>query len=160
MDPRDTKYDPNSIPNLANYNSTPVVTELYIYDTYLTNSNLANMHATLKPSMLELSCTRIELSSFAAHLEQPNEADPVTLSIFGQNTGTVAIPSITPLLTMLPISLYWCALDLSLTMTVLPSRMTLKVFFYHVPPDITILHHATIQVKSDFSVALAHASHP
>ena len=96
----------NSITNLPNYNSTPVVTELYIYDTYLTNSNLANMHATLKPSMLELSCTRIELSSFAAHLEQPNEVDSATLSTFGQNTATISMPSMTPPSTMLPINLF------------------------------------------------------
>ena len=35
MGPRDTKYDPNSIPNLTNYNSTPIVTKLYTYSTHI-----------------------------------------------------------------------------------------------------------------------------
>jgi hypothetical protein len=52
------------------------------------------MHATLKSSMLELQCTGLESSPFAAHLEQPDEADPAALSTFGQNTATVALPSI------------------------------------------------------------------
>jgi len=86
------------------------------------------MHATLKPSMLEPLCTEFELSPFAAHLEQPDEADPAALSTFGQNTATVALPSMTPPSTTLPISLYWYALDFSPTMTVLLSHMTLKVF--------------------------------
>src|SRR6185312_1447434 len=108
---------------LPYYNTTPVVTELvHIFDTYPTNSNLANMHATLKPSMLESPCTGLELSPFAAHLEQPDEADPTLLSTFEQNTVTVVMPSMTPPSTTLPISLYWCALDFSPTMTVLPSR--------------------------------------
>ena len=35
MGPRDTKYDPNSIPNLPNYNSSSVVTKLYTYSTHI-----------------------------------------------------------------------------------------------------------------------------
>ena len=54
------------------------------------------MHATLKPSILEPLCTELELSLFAAHLKQPDEADPATLSTFGQNTAIVAMQSMTP----------------------------------------------------------------
>jgi hypothetical protein len=62
------------------------------------------MHATLKPSMLEPPCAEIELSSFAAHLEQPDEVDSAALLTFGHNTTTVAIPSMTPPSTTLPIA--------------------------------------------------------
>ena len=77
MGPRDTKYDPSSIPSLPNYNSSPNCNQnVHIFDTYLTNSTLANIHATLKPSMLEPPCTGLESSPFTAHLEQHDEADP------------------------------------------------------------------------------------
>ena len=105
MGPRDTKYDPNSIPSLPNYNSSPNRNQtVHIFDTYPTNSTLVNMHATLKLSMLEPPCTGLESSPFAAHIEQPDEADPVALRTFGQNTTTVALLSITPPSTTLPIS--------------------------------------------------------
>jgi hypothetical protein len=86
------------------------------------------MHATLKLSMLEPLYTRLESSPYAAHLEQPDDDDLAALSTFGQNTATVALSSMTPPSTTLPISFYWCALDFSLTMTLLSSRMILKVF--------------------------------
>ena len=35
MSPKDTKYDPNSIPNLLNYNSSPIIIKLYTYWTYI-----------------------------------------------------------------------------------------------------------------------------
>ena len=35
MGPRDIKYVPNSIPNLSNYNSSPVVTKAYTYSTHI-----------------------------------------------------------------------------------------------------------------------------
>ena len=90
------------------------------------------MHANLKPSMLEPPFTGFELSPFAAHLEQPDEADPAALSTFGQNIATVALQFMTPPSTTLPISLYWCALDFSPTMTVLPSRLLRSP--YQAPP--------------------------
>ena len=86
------------------------------------------MHATLKPSMHEPPCIGLESSPFAAHLEQPDEADPASLSTFGQNTATIALHSMTPPSATLPINLYWCTLDFSPIMTVLSSYMTLKVF--------------------------------
>ena len=42
MGPRDTKYNPNSIPNLPNYNSSPIVTKLYTYSTHI-------QHKQIKP---------------------------------------------------------------------------------------------------------------
>ena len=35
MSSRNTKYDPNSIPNLPNNNSSPIVTKLYTYSTHI-----------------------------------------------------------------------------------------------------------------------------
>ena len=96
MGPRDTKYGPNYIHNLPNYNSSPIVIKLYTYSTQNpTNSILANMNATLKSSMLEPSCTGLESSPFAAHLEQSDDANPAASPTFKQNTTTVAISSMT-----------------------------------------------------------------